>query len=42
MPMRVKKLRDLLLYQSRKDFTIEPNDLIVKVDQQKLFLHKYF
>jgi hypothetical protein len=29
MPMPVKKLQDLVIYQSRKDF-IEPNDLIVK------------
>jgi hypothetical protein len=31
MPMRVKKLRDLVIIpKQRKDFTIEPNDLIVK------------
>jgi hypothetical protein len=43
MPMRVKKLRDLVIIpKQRKDFTIEPNDLIVKVDQQKLFFAQYF
>jgi hypothetical protein len=30
MPMRVKKLRDLVIIPKQKDFTIEPNDLIVK------------
>jgi hypothetical protein len=41
MPMRVKKLRDLVIIPKQKDFTIEPNDLI-KVDQQKLFCTSFW
>jgi hypothetical protein len=37
-----QKTSGLVIIPKQKDFTIEPNDLIVKVDQQKLFLHKYF